>query len=242
MCPRSTPSSHSSPSTPPGRASSASIGVPPIQWRCWSARAVLPEGVGVLRHPGHPPGRNEAALELAPLGQRPGAGRLVALRLGHVGEVEQAAYGIDGVVELLRPHPGTLDVAVAVGVELAEDEPQVRHREVVHLVADGVVARPTPHAAPRRSGAWRSRRCCPGPRSSRSTRCRRRRPLDDLPAVAVVDQAARVEPTAAAQSCGSAPAAGGVPRSVNTSAPLSAVAASGRLKSSWVDGFVSPHG
>ena len=51
-----------------------------------------------------------------------------------------------------------------------------------------------------------------------------------------------VVPTTAAQSCGSALGAGGVPFSVKSSAPSSNAALSGRLKVRWSNGFVSPQG
>src|SRR3954470_18820453 len=57
---------------------------------------------------------------------------------------------IDAVVELLGPHARPLDVAralrpaVVVDVEALVDDPQVALGEVVHVVAEAVVARPAP--------------------------------------------------------------------------------------------------
>ena len=68
----------------------------------------------------------------------------------HVGEVEQGADVVDAVVELLRTHARPLDVARALGpavlvdVEAVVDRVQVALREVVHVVAEAVVAGPAP--------------------------------------------------------------------------------------------------
>ena len=76
--------------------------------------------------------------------------RVVVLRARHVGEVEQRADVVDAVVELLRPHARPLDVARALGpavlvdVEAVVDRVQVALREVVHVVAEAVVAGPAP--------------------------------------------------------------------------------------------------
>ena len=88
--------------------------------------------------------------------QRGGLG-LPGVRLGdvplaprHLGEVELAADQVDGVVELLGALAGALDVAgalgpaVLVGVQGGRGVDEVLAGEVVHLVAEPVVAGPPP--------------------------------------------------------------------------------------------------
>ena len=112
--------------------------------------ARLQQRVGVLLGGAVPP----CALELAlkPVGQagRPRARGAVVLGVGHVGEVEQGPHVVDPVVQLLRAHARALDVAralgpaVAIDVQALIDGLQVALGEVVHVVHEGLVARPAP--------------------------------------------------------------------------------------------------
>ena len=96
-----------------------------------------------------PPGLLEPPLAPRRLRGGPVGRRPVAAARGQVGQVAQAADGVDRHVELLRAHAGPLHVAqpfgpaVAVGVE-RRHVAHVAHREVVHLVAEAVVAGPPP--------------------------------------------------------------------------------------------------
>ena len=112
--------------------------------------AVRAQRVGVLGHLGHPPGALEAVEQVLGPGLRPAAGGAVALRAREVGEVQQAADGVDGHVELLGTHalplhvPGPLEPAVTVGVQLGHRPAHPVDGEAVQLVAEAVVAGPAP--------------------------------------------------------------------------------------------------
>ena len=74
----------------------------------------------------------------------------IVLGAGHVGQVVKTADVINGVVQLLRTHSAALDVAKALGPAVVirikgfRDVFQIAHREVVHLVAEAIIAGPPP--------------------------------------------------------------------------------------------------
>ena len=200
----------------PGRArrpsptvSSASIGVTPIQCcpaaGCCAVVRVV-ERVGVLRH--GPPSTTwpRSARAASARGSAPRRSvAAVVLGARHVGEVVQAADQVDGVVELLVAHAGRSTLPRPSGQpspsssSCSHDVAQVAHREVVHLVAEAVVAGPAPD---QRDGAREldrlvgvevvlARRGSAGVSPCRTRSSRRRRPRAHDLAGAVVEDVRR---------------------------------------------------
>ena len=155
---------------------SASIGVAPIQWRCWSW--LLPSssesaccGTSGIHH-----AASKRRLEVGGLLARPGAvARSPRTAPGPRGRAARGSCMV-GVVELLLAHARR--ARRCRGPRASRRRPASSSRRCrpfrrrrSRTSRRGTRCRPSSaRSARRRSGTWRSRRCCPGPRRRRSRR------------------------------------------------------------------------